>query len=630
MWPAAGAGGRRGGAAPGGRVRWRSWVPCVLLACVVAIVGLNTLSFARRAQPLALGAPRADRRAAARGGPFLHAMARECLALHAQNGVIVGFSWGSLDAPGIERWRVLDCDRFVGAHVAGAAPTELAEEGEEGGAADEPGFGSAQQVARPSWWSGWAERGAPAGPSAAVKRCAALRRGAPGFLAGTSWGSMSEAEQQQWEALGCVHIEPALLLERAAEARYVASYGATLAAALGARTARLRKREGSADPVVAIGVSTTTRTLVVRRLSDLALFSIMLPSLAATAQVGFEYWLYLAHDVGDRFFEAEGVRHKVARWCQRSLLAPLRARGIEASVLLLRFNNTVRKPGPVFNFMMAAAAEDGADFLYRINDDTELRGADWTAQAVRALERMRRVGVVGPICDEGNVAILTHDMVHRTHLAIFGGLYYPPVLSDWYMDDWISRVYGQARTQKGPFYVTHHIGQHATRYAVDRAHEFALDHELAAGRAAIARWCAAHEAQCAPQEPVAPEWQPALALTGGGGDDDDSLLPDEEEDAGEGAVGSESDGGAFAGGGLDDDLEGDSDGGLGADFDGLDEQEGDGEGEGEGEGGGDGAGEGDWGEGGGADASEPAASEGDTVPADDDAIGVRRLWRSDD
>lgn len=37
-------------------------------------------------------------------------------------------------------------------------------------------------------------------------------------------------------------------------------------------------------------------------------------------------------------------------------------------------------------------------------------------------------------------SILTHDMVHRTHLEIFP-TYYPAGLSNWYMDDWITIVY---------------------------------------------------------------------------------------------------------------------------------------------------------------------------------------------
>ena len=66
--------------------------------------------------------------------------------------------------------------------------------------------------------------------------------------------------------------------------------------------------------------------------------------------------------------------------------------------------------------------------------------------------------------------ILTHNFTHRTHMLIFEH-YYPPVFSDWWMDDWITHVYGPARTRRGPFLVRHRIGHQGTRYEVDQSHE---------------------------------------------------------------------------------------------------------------------------------------------------------------
>jgi hypothetical protein len=353
---------------------------------------------------------------------------------------------------------------------------------------------------------------------------------------------MPEAQRQEWERLECASIEPSMQADKRGEIEYVAQYEATLRTALAARKTRLHKRSASAKPVVAVGVSSTTRTLTVRSLEDLALFRIMLPSLVRTAEVGFEYWVYIAYDVGDKFFDSSATGRAIVAWASEHLVGALAGRGIEVSLLLLRFNNTVRKPGPVFNYMMGAAYEDGADYLYRINDDTELEGSGWTSQAIAALHRFGHVGVVGPICYEGNVNILTHDFVHRTHLEVFE-LYYPPVFSDWYMDDWISKVYGPARTQKGPFLVTHHINQHATRYAVDRSHELALAHELETGGRRIKRWCEAHAGRCVPPSGSAAagsvsglssgglSLSPDDPLSGdGAGDEEDEEI---EEDGGE-------------------------------------------------------------------------------------------------
>jgi hypothetical protein len=74
-------------------------------------------------------------------------------------------------------------------------------------------------------------------------------------------------------------------------------------------------------------------------------------------------------------------------------------------------------------------------------------------------------GVVGPLCPQGNTAILTHDFTHRTHLKIFYGDYYPPELTDCWLDDWISRVYGSNRTrQLANVAVNHHTAMHGSRY----------------------------------------------------------------------------------------------------------------------------------------------------------------------
>jgi len=201
-----------------------------------------------------------------------------------------------------------------------------------------------------------------------------------------------------------------------------------------------------------------------------------------------ELWAYVAFDAGDPFYDSPERESIVRAWLDEHVVAKLTAAGLRARHALLRFANLLRKPGPIFNFMMAAAVDDGADYLYRINDDTEFV-TPWVVQAISTLRSYSppNVGVVGPICREGNTRIITHDFVHRTHLAIFD-YYYPPILSDWWMDDWITHVYGAAHFTKGPFLVRHHISMHGTRYEVNYAHQSQLQGELNAGRAQVQRW----------------------------------------------------------------------------------------------------------------------------------------------
>lgn len=303
----------------------------------------------------------------------------------------------------------------------------------------------------------------------------------------------------------------------------MANYTAQLRAAVHARepSRRLAKRAPS-PPVFAVCVSSTSRGTGARSLDDLALFSVMLPSLresilaeqaaahptdplssssnsstvdsSSNRSVPFEFWVYVAYDAGDAFYDQPLREAAVRAWLDASLVAPLAARGVTARHALLRYVNLLRKPGPVFNFMMAAAYEDGADYLYRVNDDTRFTGA-WAGTAAARLASFSppNVGVVGPICEEGNARILTHDLTHRTHMAIFGGVYYPPVFTDWWMDDWITRVYQAShRMARGPFRVQHLIDYQGTRYEVDQAHGKLLARELKAGERTIREWLQTH------------------------------------------------------------------------------------------------------------------------------------------
>ena len=145
--------------------------------------------------------------------------------------------------------------------------------------------------------------------------------------------------------------------------------------------------------------------------------------------------------------------------------------------------------------------EAKADYIYRVNDDTEL-ATRWATPFVNALQSMNNVGAVGPACRQGNRRILTHDFTHKTHMEIFGGQYYPPALSDWWMDDWISRVYGPRRTLRGDAVeVIHHTGKHGQRYQVDRSHASLLSGLLAKGSATIERHLAEQTADNVVREP---------------------------------------------------------------------------------------------------------------------------------
>lgn len=51
----------------------------------------------------------------------------------------------------------------------------------------------------------------------------------------------------------------------------------------------------------------------------------------------------------------------------------------------VRVHNAIQKPGPVFLKIAQVAYDAGADYLYRVNDDTELI-QPWTTQFIKILE----------------------------------------------------------------------------------------------------------------------------------------------------------------------------------------------------------------------------------------------------
>ena len=114
----------------------------------------------------------------------------------------------------------------------------------------------------------------------------------------------------------------------------------------------------------------------------------------------------------------------------------------------------------------------------------------WPKVFVEALQSLSPpFGVVGPRSYNTDNRILTHDFVHRTHMNVFKGYYYPVELEDWWMDDWISSVYGSQRSYMAKeVTIYHHIKAHGKRYMVDFDNERRLTPLVTEGRRHIADW----------------------------------------------------------------------------------------------------------------------------------------------
>ena len=63
---------------------------------------------------------------------------------------------------------------------------------------------------------------------------------------------------------------------------------------------------------------------------------------------------------------------RTKKWFADNVENPLKERGISLQLVTVKVNNTLKKPGPVFNAMARVAYNNGANYFFRINDDTEM------------------------------------------------------------------------------------------------------------------------------------------------------------------------------------------------------------------------------------------------------------------
>lgn len=298
-----------------------------------------------------------------------------------------------------------------------------------------------------------------------------------------SWGSLPEKMISKWRDSQCDLVFTAARMGKR-----------SISSCLLANVSKLEEQPNLKSlTLISIMAATTTRKIDSPSTSSLALFTLLLPSLMRTLDCGFHYEYVLGYDAGDPFYDSQAGLTEVKRWFTSNIEQPLYQRGIVLTLRTVRVLNNLKKPGPVFIAMARAAFKGGAEYLYRINDDTELT-QPWANSFIRTLKMVNNIGVVGPLCNQGNQQILTHDFVHRTHMEIFDMNYYPPELTDWWMDDWISWVYGQMRTFKARHVpVIHHTGAHGQRYTVEHSHEALLGELVKKGHGKIRNYLLKHQ-----------------------------------------------------------------------------------------------------------------------------------------
>ena len=145
----------------------------------------------------------------------------------------------------------------------------------------------------------------------------------------------------------------------------------------------------------------------------------------------------------------------------------------------------------ITNTLVQRAIEMGADYVVRVNDDTEFLSSGWLSECIDRLQGFDppNVGVVGPVSHGDAKDILTHDMIHKTHMEIFK-TYWPTFFVNWFGDTWMTQTY--KNTDKisivQDWVVRHNTDVHGTRYKPFQPSMSTFQQLVTAGESAIKKY----------------------------------------------------------------------------------------------------------------------------------------------
>jgi hypothetical protein len=235
-------------------------------------------------------------------------------------------------------------------------------------------------------------------------------------------------------------------------------------------------------PSVAIVSCITSHTDRFRYGTDQLMREKLLPSVYATIsneeRAEYRVEVIFGYDEDDLYWKQRSNQDVIQKLLDDT------AQHIPVSFISLKNDRPNHIP---FNQLCQYAYEVGIKYLVRINDDTHFITPGWLTLAINTLQSFTppNVGVVGPKA-MGDAStdreIMTHDMTYLPfHLAIFG-TYYPEVFDNWYIDDWISRVYSEDRTRKLNEWKVIHNQAYGTRYTPSTDQKALLDDQVEKGR----------------------------------------------------------------------------------------------------------------------------------------------------
>ncbi|KAL4226496.1 hypothetical protein ACF0H5_014481 [Mactra antiquata] len=204
---------------------------------------------------------------------------------------------------------------------------------------------------------------------------------------------------------------------------------------------------------IGVLIPSTARLVANLSITQFSLIDIAFKSFYRTIQPKYDYTIYVGIDINDKL-------NAYVEFIE----------DFEDNIVVVRVNGSTFTKA--VNTIAEKAVQDGADYLMRVNDDTQFDSSNWTSLCIESLQKNEppNIGVVGPLCKNGIQNILTLDFVHVTHFHIFG-FYYPPQLDNWWADDWITHVYEPSRSKKLLAWKTIHKMTYGKRYDVDSSQQ---------------------------------------------------------------------------------------------------------------------------------------------------------------
>jgi hypothetical protein len=201
---------------------------------------------------------------------------------------------------------------------------------------------------------------------------------------------------------------------------------------------------------IAVIIPVTSNKCSFNNFKDTDLFNILFKSFFTTYDLNHEYKFYLGIDSDDKFYQNETVQTDI-----KNFINIMKNTSIEFLTIDATYKSNVCY---MWNELFKKSYEDNYDYFVQIGSDIYFQDKDWVNACLDILKQNNDICVVG-MTDQGrkkynpNDTLLTQSFVSRKHMEIFK-FYYPHEFKNWYIDNWISEIYGKNNKK---FIIPHRI-----------------------------------------------------------------------------------------------------------------------------------------------------------------------------